>query len=94
MIRMFNINTLGMNDFNENSPLVHIFPNPVTTHFSIDTDAELIFVQLMDQSGRVVQSWEGESNVFDLNDDVSYGTYMLRMVSNRYIRQAQLQVFR
>lgn len=94
MIRMFNINTLGMNDFNENSPLVHIFPNPVTTQFSIDTDAELIFVQLMDQSGRVVQSWEGESNVFDLNDDVSNGTYMLRMVSNRYIRQTQLQVVR
>ncbi|MEX2485351.1 MAG: T9SS type A sorting domain-containing protein [Brumimicrobium sp.] len=64
---------------------VLIYPNPTFSDFSIDvSDGEKINeIQLISYEGRNVQSWIGNSTKYSLNNDISPGSYFIKVLTNK-----------
>jgi uncharacterized delta-60 repeat protein len=70
--------TAGLEEVETSEVQVTIYPNPMSNYFTVEADAELLGLHLMDLNGRIIQNWENNSNFF-IEEHVSNGTYLLHI---------------
>lgn len=90
--RLFNIDIAGIHAIDADEAKISVYPNPVSTAFAIDAAQEIVFVQLIDQQGKVVNSWDGSQSEYEIGNEVNNGTYFVRIVTEGSIRQTKLQI--
>jgi hypothetical protein len=63
-------------------PWVHLYPNPVTDRVKIEVmlPEKIKFIALLDQSGRLIKTYDNQSNVAVMDMKIySPGIYLLRI---------------
>jgi hypothetical protein len=63
----FTDNSERSTQVSENQSNQNIFPNPASTHFQIQLSSEVKSLQLVNSIGEVVQTWNSQESLFELN---------------------------
>lgn len=75
------VSSAGVSDFNEKSTILSIFPNPTSTHFSIESDLTIDKVELISLDGKVMYSQPYISNSTINIQDLPVALYFVNMYS-------------
>lgn len=85
--------TIGIQTVVANDVSVEVYPNPAQDKVTVTSDNNVEKVEIMDISGRTVQTFYGGSNVLQIPlTDISSGTYMLQVITSEGVSVKKLIV--
>ena len=70
---------------------IGIYPNPTENTFTVATDSAIDGLVITDMNGRVVKTFEGGQNNFDVSD-LTEGVYFVKVTQNATVKTTRLVV--
>jgi len=75
---------VGVEEIQIDQSLIKVYPNPSSSVFYVESEYELLMVEVLDQSGRLIKSFQMNKRSYDISE-ISSGLYSVRIHTNKGI---------